>query len=88
MMSRKIYGTKNLNILFLLYHRSDLKIKSKRKAKMRKENVLRRLLKEGKPSLGTHVVTPWAGMFEVIGNPGFSITSSTYPNIHLDAAVI
>ncbi|MGP8079868.1 MAG: HpcH/HpaI aldolase family protein [Dehalococcoidales bacterium] len=37
---------------------------------MRKENVLRRLLNEGKPSLGTHVVTPWPGMFEVIGNSG------------------
>jgi len=37
---------------------------------MRKENVLRRLLNEGKPSLGTHVRTPWPGMFEVIGNSG------------------
>ncbi len=37
---------------------------------MRKENVLRRLLNEGKPTLGTHVVTPWPGMFEVIGNSG------------------
>jgi 4-hydroxy-2-oxoheptanedioate aldolase len=37
---------------------------------MKKVNILRKLLNEGKPSLGTHVVTPWPGMFEVIGNSG------------------
>ena len=37
---------------------------------MRKANVLRKLLNEGKPTLGTHVITPWPGMFEVIGNSG------------------
>ena len=41
-----------------------------RKLKMTKENVLRKLLNEGKPSLGTHIITPWPGMFEVIGNSG------------------
>jgi 4-hydroxy-2-oxoheptanedioate aldolase len=37
---------------------------------MRKQNMLRKLLNEGKPTLGTHVITPWPGMFEVIGNSG------------------
>jgi 4-hydroxy-2-oxoheptanedioate aldolase len=37
---------------------------------MRKENILRKRLNEGKPTLGTHVITPWPGMFEVIGNSG------------------
>ena len=37
---------------------------------MKKENVLRKLLNEGKPSLGTHIITPWLGMFEVVGNSG------------------
>jgi 2-keto-3-deoxy-L-rhamnonate aldolase RhmA len=37
---------------------------------MRKENILRRRLNEGKPTLGTHIVTPWPGMFEVVGNSG------------------
>lgn len=32
-----------------------------------KKNILRQLLKEGKPTLGTHVITPWPGMVEVIG---------------------
>ena len=32
-----------------------------------KKNVLRELLNEGKPTLGTHVITPWPGMVEVIG---------------------
>ncbi len=33
-------------------------------------NRLRQLLKEGKPTLGTHVVTPWPGIVEVIGHSG------------------
>jgi len=37
---------------------------------MRKENILRKRLNEGKPTLGTHIVTPWPGMFEVVGNSG------------------
>lgn len=37
---------------------------------MWKENILRKLLDEGKPTLGTHVITPWPGMFEVVGNSG------------------
>ena len=37
---------------------------------MSKVNILRKLLNEGKPSLGTHVMTPWMGMFEVVGNSG------------------
>jgi 2-keto-3-deoxy-L-rhamnonate aldolase RhmA len=32
-----------------------------------KKNVLRELLNEGKPTLGTHVITPWPGMIEIIG---------------------
>ncbi len=45
-------------------------LKGEMKTKMRKQNVLRKLLNEGKPTLGTHVITPWPGMFEVIGNSG------------------
>jgi 4-hydroxy-2-oxoheptanedioate aldolase len=35
-----------------------------------KMNRLRELLEEGKPTLGTHVLTPWPGMIEVIGHSG------------------
>ena len=35
-----------------------------------RRNRLRALLKEGKPTLGTHVLTPWPGMVEVIGHSG------------------
>jgi 4-hydroxy-2-oxoheptanedioate aldolase len=37
---------------------------------MRKVNVLRKLLSEGKPTFGTHIVTPWPGTFEIVGNSG------------------
>lgn len=33
-----------------------------------KENRLRILLNEGKPTLGTHVVCPWPGIVEIIGH--------------------
>jgi 2-keto-3-deoxy-L-rhamnonate aldolase RhmA len=32
-----------------------------------KKNKLRELLNEGKPTLGTHVISPWPGMVELIG---------------------
>ena len=48
---------------------------------MRKANVLRKLLSEGKPTLGTHVITPWPGMFEVIGNSGVFDYMNMLPNI-------
>jgi 2-keto-3-deoxy-L-rhamnonate aldolase RhmA len=32
-----------------------------------KRNILRELLNEGKPTLGTHVIIPWPGVVEVIG---------------------
>ncbi|MBA7585684.1 4-hydroxy-2-oxo-heptane-1,7-dioate aldolase [subsurface metagenome] len=35
-----------------------------------KRNCLRELLNEGKPTLGTHVITPWPGIVEVIGHSG------------------
>jgi len=35
-----------------------------------KRNRLRELLNEGKPTLGTHVITPWPGIVEVIGHSG------------------
>ena len=35
-----------------------------------KKNRLRELLNEGKPTLGTHVIIPWPGMFEIIGQSG------------------
>jgi len=35
-----------------------------------KRNKLRELLNEGKPTLGTHVITPWPGIVEVIGHSG------------------
>jgi len=35
-----------------------------------KRNQLRELLNEGKPTLGTHVITPWPGIVEVIGHSG------------------
>ena len=37
---------------------------------MKRRNVLRELLKEGKPTIGTHVLTIWPGMAEVIGHSG------------------
>lgn len=33
-------------------------------------NRLRELLDAGKPSLGTHVLTPWPGMIEIVGHSG------------------
>jgi len=33
-------------------------------------NRLRQLLDEGKPTIGTHVITPWPGMIEIIGHSG------------------
>ncbi len=35
-----------------------------------KRNRLRELLNEGKPTLGTHVISPWPGIVEVIGHTG------------------
>ncbi|MFC2012741.1 HpcH/HpaI aldolase/citrate lyase family protein [Chloroflexota bacterium] len=35
-----------------------------------KKNRLRELLNDGKPTLGTHVVSPWPGIAEVIGHSG------------------
>lgn len=35
-----------------------------------KRNQLRELLNKGKPTLGTHVITPWPGIVEVIGHSG------------------
>ena len=35
-----------------------------------KGNRLRELLNEGKPTLGTHVISPWTGIVEVIGHSG------------------
>jgi len=35
-----------------------------------KNNRLRELLNEGKPTLGTHVISPWPGIVEVIGHSG------------------
>ena len=35
-----------------------------------KNNRLRELLKEGKPTLGTHVIIPWPRIVEVIGHSG------------------
>jgi len=35
-----------------------------------RENRLRQLLNEGKPTIGTHVITPWPGIIEVIGQSG------------------
>ena len=34
------------------------------------ENRLRELLNQGKPTLGTHVISPWPGIVEVIGHSG------------------
>ena len=33
-------------------------------------NVLRELLDAGKPTLGTHILTPWPGMIEIVGHSG------------------
>jgi len=35
-----------------------------------KNNRLRELLNEGKPTLGTHVISTWPGIVEVIGQTG------------------
>jgi len=35
-----------------------------------KRNRLRELLDEGRPTLGTHVISPWPGIVEVIGQSG------------------
>jgi 2-keto-3-deoxy-L-rhamnonate aldolase RhmA len=35
-----------------------------------KRNRLRELLNEGKPTIGTHVISPWPGIVEVIGHSG------------------
>jgi 2-keto-3-deoxy-L-rhamnonate aldolase RhmA len=35
-----------------------------------KKNLLRELLKAGTPTLGTHVLSPWPGIVEVIGHSG------------------
>ncbi len=35
-----------------------------------KRNVLRELLNAGKPTLGTHIISPWPGIAEVIGHSG------------------
>jgi 4-hydroxy-2-oxoheptanedioate aldolase len=35
-----------------------------------KRNRLRELLNEGRPTLGTHVISPWPGIVEVIGHSG------------------
>ena len=34
------------------------------------KNKLRELLREGKPTLGTHILCPWPGVMEVIGGTG------------------
>ncbi len=35
-----------------------------------KPNRLRQLLNEGNPTIGTHVITPWPGMIEIVGHSG------------------
>ena len=35
-----------------------------------KNNRLRELLNQGKPTIGTHVISPWPGIVEVIGHSG------------------
>ncbi len=35
-----------------------------------KRNRLRELLNEGRPTIGTHVISPWPGIVEVIGHSG------------------
>ena len=35
-----------------------------------KRNRLRELLNEGKPTIGTHVISPWPGIVEIIGHSG------------------
>jgi len=35
-----------------------------------RSNKLRELLNEGKPTLGTHVISPWPGIVELIGHAG------------------
>ena len=34
------------------------------------ENTLRKLIKENRPTIGTHVLTVWPGITEVIGHAG------------------
>ncbi|MBN1685238.1 MAG: hypothetical protein JW852_01210 [Spirochaetales bacterium] len=35
-----------------------------------KKNVLREMLNAGKPTIGTHVISPWPGIIEIIGKSG------------------
>ncbi|MFC1937140.1 HpcH/HpaI aldolase/citrate lyase family protein [Chloroflexota bacterium] len=35
-----------------------------------RKNILRELLNEGKATLGTHVISPWPGIVEIIGHSG------------------
>jgi hypothetical protein len=35
-----------------------------------KPNGLRQLLNEGRPTIGTHVISPWPGIVEIIGDSG------------------
>lgn len=44
--------------------------KSQEVLPMKKRNVLRELLKEGKPTIGTHIHVSWPGIVEVIGHSG------------------
>lgn len=37
---------------------------------MKKKNILRQLLDDGKPTIGTHIHSTWPGMIEVIGHSG------------------
>jgi 2-keto-3-deoxy-L-rhamnonate aldolase RhmA len=42
---------------------------SKRRNRM-KPNRLRELLRDGKPTVGTHVIVPWPGIVEIVGHTG------------------
>ena len=33
-------------------------------------NRLRELLTKGEPTLGTHLISPWPGMVEIVGHSG------------------
>ena len=35
-----------------------------------RHNHLRELLRAGKPSLGTHVISPWPAIYELVGRSG------------------
>ena len=37
---------------------------------MKDRNVLRDLIREGKPTIGTHLFTQWPGMVEIVGHSG------------------